>query len=244
MESTFGSSCRSAVFDLSGVESAEFTSNGDFTDQYGAEIWCPSGSVSACHLIGTQDDSFNGLNVYVDEWYSYDYLEIDCSSSASCNSVDVSCDGDAGIQSVKMVYISDGYECSNGNASFCCPYRNCSTFNDPQIGFDPTLIDSYPNVTKLINGTAQNVQSSMKCTDSICGIRCDGLLSCAYAVMTTQSQETVIECEGTFSCLGAEVIVDDSLSDHSVKIVCFGMCFHSGMPVSFSLYTCFIRVFL
>ena len=220
------SSCSEAVFDLSGVESAEFTSNGAFTDSSqstGAEIWCPSGSVNACHLIGTQDDSFNGLNVYVDEWYSYDYLEIDCSSSASCNSVDVSCDGDAGIQSVEMVYISDEYECTHETASFCCPFRNCTVFNDPQLGFDWTLIESDFNVTELINGTAENLQGSVTCTESICYVQCSGLLGCAFTEFTVESDQTIIECGGTFSCIGATVIADESLYDHTVKILCLGM---------------------
>ena len=227
--------------DLRGVETAQVIATTDDEDDSilftrihdeslsGAEIWCPSENKGACHLIGTHNDSFHNMEIFVDETYSYDYLQIDCDANISCIPLNISCDGDAGISAVQMTYDSDGYECSNGNASFCCPYRNCSVFDDPQMGFDATLIDSYSNVTELVTQTAENVQSSMECTESICGIRCEGLLRCAYAVITTVSQETVIECEGTFSCLGAEVIVDDSLQDHTVKIICFGTCFHSGI---------------
>ena len=210
------------------VESAQVnSSSADALN--GAAIWCPSGSADACNLIGTREDGFNNMTIYVDESYAYDYLQIGCDANISCIPLNISCDGDAGISAVQMTYDSDGYECSNDTASFCCPYRNCSVFDDPQMGFGATLIDTYSNITELINGTAQNVQSPMECTDSTCAIRCEGLLSCAYAVITTQSLESVIECEGTFSCLGAEVMVDGSLQDHTVKIICLGMCFHFGI---------------
>ena len=171
------------------------------------------------------------MAIYVDESYAYDYLQIDCVANISCIPVNISCDGDAGISAIQMIYGSDGYECSNGNASFCCPYRNCTQFNDPPMSFHSTLTQSFSDITTLISDTAQIVQGSVDCTESVCAVRCGGLLSCAYAVISTQSQKTVIECEGTFSCLGAEVIVDDSLSDHSVKVICLGKCFHCGMFV-------------
>ena len=220
------SSCREAVFDILGVENAQVTSNGDFTDEMqsiGVEIWCPSGNVKACHLIGTQGDSFHGLNVYVDESFSYDYLKIDCNSSASCNSIDISCDGGAGIHSVEMIYTSNEYQCANDTASFCCPFRNCSVFNDPQMGFNWTLIVGHSYVTQLIDGAADRVQQTSYCSGLLCVIRCSGLLSCAFSTISIDSPRAVIECEGEFGCLGSTVMLNGSTKNQNVKITCIGM---------------------
>ena len=214
-------SCITSTFHLQDAGHVEIISG-----QYGlsgAEVWCPSEGSGTCRFVGSESNSFNGFQMFVDEAYSFDYLHVECFVGNSCGSIPVTCDGDAGIQDNDMVYVSDEYECSDNGASFCCPFRNCTVFNDPDLSFDTVLSEQPANVTLLINGTADRVQDAINCTDSVCVISCAGLLGCAFSTISVTSNHTVIQCQSSFSCLGANVIIDNELSAHNVKIQCLGM---------------------
>ena len=149
--------------------------------------------------------------------------------------MDVNCEGDANIQTEVMEWDDsngDGvgqYYCSNGDgASYCCPDRNCSIFNDPKIRFDTDLLDINSSIdvgdgTFWYNVTAQLLEESATCSGSICAVRCRNILSCAFSTIIIESNETIIECDNLYSCLGATIIVGEHLVDHNVTILCLGM---------------------
>ena len=83
------------------------------------------------------------------------------------------------------------------------------------------------------NNTAQLLETAVNCTEEVCVVRCQYLLSCAFSTFSVGSNETIIECDGQFSCLSAFVIatewtdsasaVVNELSDHNVTILCLGL---------------------
>ena len=205
---------------------------------WSTEIWCPSDSVGVCSLsnVGTDSDSFQGATVYVDESYTYEFLDIECAVNGSCSNVNVKCEGDKDINTESLRLTSDDeYYCIYDGASRCCPFGNCSVFNDPAMGFDSDLlnISRYFSAVDLegdtqyltANITAQLLQSTNKCHRDLCIVRCLNLLSCAFTTAVINSTETIIECDGQFSCVGATIIAD-AVSVNSLKVLCLGLCSH------------------
>lgn len=361
--------CGLMTIDLENVETAEWLCGGD-TGCYNAEIWCPFDNVDSCHLIGdgAASNMFDGVQVHVDESFTYGFLDIECALGDNCGTVDVNCEGNMDVNSDILLYDdSDGeYHCSNGGASYCCPLGNCSVFNDPEMGFDSDLLDidqylgvtpttsmptnslltneptprptdsviastltdlqdvgwgpfdvplghcegdcdedsdcrddmicflngnletnvpngcsgtatvdfdycylltvpptvsptvdsqtiapttsspapdpitspptghptastSFPTSNPLpttifvVNDTVELLERTLNCTEKVCVIRCLNLLSCAYAQISSNSTETILECDDSFSCLGTTFTAGSTALAQSVKILCLGM---------------------
>lgn len=202
---------------------------------YDSEIWCPSGAADSCIVTnaGSNSTAIEDIQIYVDETYSYGFLNIQCDSEITCKSMTIDCEGNKDITDDVILYDNsvNEYYCNNGGASYCCPIGNCTIFNDPGMSFDTTLIDIQSILSdldlngdaqySLINSTAGILQGTVNCTATICVIRCLDLLSCAFIEITSYSNQTVIECDGRFSCLGAAVVIYEA-TNQNVDILCIG----------------------
>ena len=237
--------CKMMELDLQNVESVEWICGGSQGCSW-SHLWCPSDAINSCHLMGDgiayipATNMLYGVQVYVDESYTFGSVNIECDSDYECGTVDINCEGHKSVNQANMMYDdSDGeYYCSNDGASYCCPIGNCSVFNDPEMGFNSSLIDvdQYINTTNNgsieivdVNDTVELIQDTVSCTADFCVIRCGGLLSCAFTSFAINSSDAIVECNGPFSCLGASVYFDEHLWNHGVRIYCLGMSYH-GMP--------------
>ena len=193
------------------------------------DLWCPSHRRDGCNVIniGSGDDTLDGLQIYVDELYTANFLDLQCHANSSCDDVEVICDGDKALNLETMTYddASSAFYCQNGGASYCCPIGNCTVFNDPEMGFDSDLIDIVigDEVQLVANSTAHSLESTVDCVDAICIVQCLELLACGFTTISINSSVAVIECDDHYSCLGATVIFNEDMLDHNVSILCLGM---------------------
>ena len=234
VSATSSSACRQASFDASEAHSltwncsAGYSLSGQLT-----EVWCPSGKADSCHIVTNGTGTVDSVQIYVDESYTSDYLRLECLDEEGCDIVDVNCDGEKGIAQEQMV--SDGvgsYYCDNGGASYCCPTINCTELNDEDFSFDTDLIDIDLYLEdvgdnaqiEIANDTVHSLEGTLLCTAEICVVRCLALLSCAFATVSVESNEVIIECYGQYSCLSLDVVATDSdISNQTITILCLGM---------------------
>ena len=174
------------------------------------------------------------MEIYVDESYTANYLRLECFDENWCSNVDVNCEGEKGIAQALMRDDGEIFSCKNRGASYCCPTINCTQLNDQDISFDTDLIDielyldDIRNASQIdiviANDTAYHLKASLFCTAEICVVRCVGLLSCAFAALSVESKEVIIECNGQYSCLSLNVVATDSdISNQTITILCLGM---------------------
>ena len=173
------------------------------------------------------------MQIYVDESYTDNFMKLQCLDEGGCDVVDVNCEGEKGIAQEQMNDIGVGnFYCDNGGASYCCPSLNCTDLNDEDIAFDTDLIDIDLYLEdigdgaqiEIANDTVHHLEGSLLCTAEICVVRCLALLSCAFATVSVESNEVIIECNGQYSCLSLDVVATDSdISNLSVTILCLGM---------------------
>ena len=196
--------------------------------------------------------------MYVSEEYTSKFLSLECvDSDGGCDTIDINCEGDKGIEQERMNDDDDGsYYCNNGGASYCCPFTNCSEFNDPEMGFGSNLteIDFYLNDVgdgaqiEIFNESAEMLQGSINCiSDELCMVRCQGLLSCGFTTISiNNSSEVIIECEDTYSCVSMNIVPTHSITNQSIIILCLGMhsmSDHLFFDFSLSLYALCLLLF-
>lgn len=224
------------LLDLQNVESVEWICGGN-TGCYDAEIWCPSAhDTSSCHLTatGTDGTTFSGVQIYVDESYTYGFLSIECQVDGGCSTVDVNCEGDADINQANMDYnASDGqYQCRYEGPTYCCPVNpTASPTNAPSTQRSPSLNPSVAPSHAPTDGTesptaapsaSPTTMSMFDVSDSdgtfsnntiycgevdYCYILCSEHSGCFNTTINaSMSSNLVLECTAEDACYGFELV--------------------------------------
>ena len=114
----FSGNCGEAVLELQDFGTVTLTCGGSQACRQ-LDIWCPSDRVNACTFLHTManGNAFYGVNIYVDEDYTFGFLDYQClrSDGNSCENtaddMEVTCEGTKGIQTVKVEYDDEnGYD--------------------------------------------------------------------------------------------------------------------------------------
>eukprot|EP01084_Bolivina_argentea_P264690 448467_1 len=176
-------------------------------------IYCPYHKPSATNVYCADEwSSCYNLDFYVDDWYTKNYLNIDCPSSRACpwTSIDFFCP----TSSAQLI---NHHECNSASSSSCCPWNqkqvSCNNEKDCYINCKLS-----PCKNALVNAT----------TSDTVEINCIGAKQNKYYTYDTVCWETTIECAKQsciFDCGGQEckwVTINTPTDNSDIIINCDG----------------------